>query len=105
MAQYGYYYTKEEVDKIAEKHGWVLVKHQPEIYMVSYKKAYNGGTARINVYMTKGTVATSLEHPTKGKTQLFRKGLFLWALEEIFRNPRKHTGVGYYTKKNDIKRN
>jgi hypothetical protein len=99
MAQYGYYYTKEDVDLIAQKYGWTMVKWQQEIYMVSYKKAYNGSTARINVYMTKGTVATSMEHPTKGKTQLFRKGiLYLHTLEELFKNPRKHTGLGYYKK-------
>jgi hypothetical protein len=97
MAQYGYYYTKEDIDLIAVKNGWVQVKWQAEIYMVSYKKAYNGGTARINVYITKATVGTALHHPKKGKTQLFRKHVMFDELEKIFINPRVHTRKGYYT--------
>merc|ERR1719446_1127675 len=39
--------------------------------------------------MTTGTVATSLDHPTKGKTLLYRgKRNTFDKLEEVFDNPR-----------------
>jgi hypothetical protein len=50
---------------------------------------------RINVYYTTATVGTCLDHPTQGKTQLFRRGVTLEGLEQIFLNPRVHTGRGY----------
>jgi chorismate mutase len=51
---------------------------------------------RINVYYTTGTVGTCLDHPTGGKTQLFRRDVDYELLKEIFENPRAHTGTGYY---------
>merc|ERR1719369_116155 len=49
--------------------------------------------------MTTGTVATSLEHPTQGKTQLYRGQRNTFEeLEEIFQNPRVHTDSGYKTR-------
>ena len=51
---------------------------------------------RINVYYTTGTVATCLDHPRSGKTQLFRRNQTLDDIGMIFANPRQHTGVGYY---------
>ena len=51
--------------------------------------------ARINVYYTTRTVGTAMEHPTQGKTQLFRRNCTPSELLEIFKNPRFHTGRGY----------
>ena len=48
-----------------------------------------------NVYYTTGTVATCLNHPRQGKTQLFRRNMTLPDLKSIFQNPRVHSGVGY----------
>merc|ERR1719431_874401 len=52
--------------------------------------------------MTTGTVATSLDHPTKGKTLLYRgKRNTFDQLEEVFDNPRvsdKLTDSGYKTR-------
>merc|ERR1740137_418284 len=49
--------------------------------------------------MKTGTVATSIEHPTKGKTQLYRGQRNTFdELEEIFDNPRVHTESGYRTR-------
>ena len=55
----------------------------------------DGGTIRINVYYTTGTVSTSLDHPRQGKTQMFRRDCGLREVEEIMTNPRVHTGRGY----------
>lgn len=84
-------------ERLARKHGWEKIDHQKNILMVSYRR----GGQRFNYYYSKGTVATSMPHPTKGKTQLFRKGVKEEnALDELFNNPRAHTqemGLkGYY---------
>ena len=50
------------------------------------------------MYYTTGTVATCILHPSKGKTQLFRRNMTADDLDLILQNPRTHTGVGYYTK-------
>ena len=85
---------KEAIDIIAKRHGYVCFDFQENIGMASY----SDGATRINVYMTKMTVATCLNHPKKGPTQLFRKNVDQKMLEEIFAYPRKHTGMGYYKK-------
>eukprot|EP00978_Attheya_sp_CCMP212_P042691 scaffold264884_cov28-Attheya_sp.AAC.2 len=41
------------------------------------------------------TVATCIDHPRSGKTQLFRRNQTMTELELLFSNPRSHTGVGY----------
>lgn len=89
---------KKEIDKIAKKHGWDSLDFQSNIGLVSYEKLFRGWPARINVYMTKMTVATCLDHPNKGKTQLFRRHVDPDLLEKIFENPRVHTDKGYRQK-------
>jgi hypothetical protein len=89
-----YRIPKETIDEIAKKHDYNCISYQENIGMVSY----SDGSTRINVYMTKMTVATCLNHPTKGPTQLFRKNVDVKQLDEIFAYPRKHTGKGYYKK-------
>jgi len=89
-----YKIPKEEIDKIAKENGYVCFDYQENIGMASY----SDGATRINIYLTKMTVATCLKHPKKGATQLFRKNVTLKMLNEIFDYPRKHTGKGYYKK-------
>jgi hypothetical protein len=87
--------AKEDIDNIAANNGYVCFDFQENIGMASY----SDGSTRINVYLTKMTVATCLNHPKRGPTQLFRKNVDRKMLKEIFEYPRKHTGKGYYTKK------
>ena len=62
--------------------------------------SFKAGPVRINVWITTGTVSTSLDHPKAGKTQLFRKnGPDYEMLDRIFENPRVHSGSGYREKK------
>jgi len=89
-----YKIPKETIDQIAKKHGYVCFDFQENIGMASY----SDGATRINIYMTKMTVATCLNHPKKGPTQLFRKNVTESMLDDIFEYPRKHTGKGYYKK-------
>lgn len=83
------------VREVARENGWAELCHQPESRMVSFMHAQR----RINYYYTAGTVATCIEHPKYGRSQLFRRGVFSKdELTEIFQNPRTHTGRGYFQK-------
>lgn len=84
----------EVIEALAKSEGYNRIDFQENIGMISYS---DGGT-RINIYLTKMTVATCLNHPKKGATQLFRKNVNYETLKEIFEYPRKHTGKGYYKK-------
>ena len=91
----------DAIRSIANKHGYEELSHSEDSRVVSFR----GGPAkstRINVYYTTGTVGTCLNHPKRGKTQLFRRDMSLDNLENIFENPRVHTGGGYYTRRHSI---
>ena len=90
-----YRIPKESIDPIAAEHGFNPIDYQENIGMVSY----SDGATRINIYLSKMTVATCLKHPKKGATQLFRKNVSFEQLQAIFAYPRIHTGKGYYKKK------
>ena len=84
----------ELVVLIAEKSGWKYIDYQENIGMISFIK----GSDRINVYLSKMTLSTSVTHPKNGKTQLFRRYITEQECREIFKNPRQHTNKGYYRK-------
>lgn len=84
----------EVIDALAKAENYFKIDFQENIGLVSY----SDGQTRINIYLTKMTVATCLTHPKKGATQLFRKNVNTEMLKEIFEYPRKHTGKGYYKK-------
>jgi len=85
-------YPLSDIDALANKEGWLKIDYQENLGMVSYSK----DRVRVNVYLSKMTVSTAMKHPKKGKTQLFRRDVSLEQLAELFKNPRKHTGKGYY---------
>ena len=87
----------KSIKKMANEHGWGFHDHQANIGLISFVKIIAGDPARINIYMTKMTVATCISHPKKGKTQLFRKNVSEKLLAKIFKNPRIHTHKGYRT--------
>lgn len=86
---------RKEITALAKKYGWSLLCYQENIGMISFHKVIKADLARINIYLTKMTVATCLKHPKHGKTQMFRKFVDMKLLEKIFKNPRVHTGRGY----------
>lgn len=87
------------VEKIAKKEGCEKISLNKKSSVISFHKFIEGtGAVRINVYWTTGTVGTCINHPRQGKTQLFRRDIDLDKLREIFRNPRVHTGNGYFKK-------
>lgn len=91
--------TKEQLESMAKTHGWKLHDYQENIGMISFVKIYKSDPARINIYITKMTVATCINHPRQGKTQLFRKKVNAKLMAEIFNDPRVHTRIGYQRKK------
>ena len=92
--------NESELDRIAEENGWKkLTCLQPA--MSSYTRDPN---ERINFYLSTGTAGTCLNHPTQGKTQLFRRGLDMATASTLLRNPRQHTGRGYKRKASEPRR-
>lgn len=63
------------------------------------KLTYWNGKVFIDIFLKSSIVATILEHPKHGKTILYRKDVTLKQLAKIFKNPRQHTGKGYYKAK------
>lgn len=87
---------KAAVRRLAKKHGWTEeVAKDTNVLIFS---RYFEGHQQVNVWWRTGTVATSLKHPNKGKTQLYRRNVSMQMMLEIFKNPRVHTDLGYYTK-------
>jgi hypothetical protein len=82
----------------AKDNGWkeIAVKPGDVGRMESYVREGSGGRERLNYYPSTGCVGTSMDHPSQGKTQMFRRDV---PVDQIMENPRTHTGHGYQTKK------
>lgn len=89
----------EIIREIAIKRGWTEIDHQENIFMLSF----TSDERRVNVYYSKMTVATALRHPTSGNTQIYRRNVGYKLLKKIFDNPRVHTGLGYWRKRNHLR--
>ena len=68
------------------------IDYNPQSRVISFR--HQDG-ARVNVYYTTRTIGTALDHPSQGKTQLFRRQCTNEELVIILKNPRVHTGHGY----------
>jgi len=93
-------YCSWDVKELANDYGWTELPTHPndEGRMLSFYSSEHGGV-KANVYIKTGTVATSLDHPTQGKTQLYKGQRDTFEkLEEVFDNPRVHTSSGYQTR-------
>lgn len=82
--------------RIAKENGYRIDHRNRQRYLLRFISDNNNWM--VDVWFTKMTVGTYLNHPRQGKTQLFRKNVSLELLDEIFKNPRIHTGKGYQTK-------
>eukprot|EP00027_Filamoeba_sp_ATCC50430_P013315 CAMPEP_0168565190 /NCGR_PEP_ID=MMETSP0413-20121227/13685_1 /TAXON_ID=136452 /ORGANISM="Filamoeba nolandi, Strain NC-AS-23-1" /LENGTH=86 /DNA_ID=CAMNT_0008596989 /DNA_START=46 /DNA_END=303 /DNA_ORIENTATION=+ len=56
---------------------------------------YTRDNVKMDYYYTTGTVKTSMDHPSQGKTQMFRRELSNQEFSQVLDNPRSHTGKGY----------
>lgn len=84
----------ENIRFVAKVYGWQETRHDKYNCHLRFQKK----GMIMNIYYTKMTVGTALEHPTLGKTQLFRKHVSMDLLEKLFENPRHHTDKGYMKK-------
>lgn len=89
-------FSLDEVRAVAEQFGYTEIGRNEISRVVSFCKE----SVRINVYYTTRTVGTCLNHPARGKTQLFRREVSMDQLAQIFDNPRSHTGKRYYSRQN-----
>ena len=81
----------------AEKHNWKIIGFYAATFHMIL--GHRGKGQQMNIYLTSLTVQTVMNHPKRGVSQLNRKGLDIFQIEEVFKNVRKHTGKGYYVKR------
>ena len=87
--------TKQFIIVLAVNTGWSFpLEEQPNALMISFFK----GDMRVNVYYTTMTVSTAIDHPVKGRCQMYRRNVTQRQLASIFQNPRVHLGKGYHHK-------
>jgi hypothetical protein len=92
---------ENRLDGLATTHGWKkLSTETSRAAMTSYSRQ----DMRLNFWLSTGTVGSYLDHPHQGKTQLFRREVDMKQAEDIFVNPRVHTGAGYQRREHDKKR-
>lgn len=82
----------KQVRIAAKQFGWIEFDHQENIMMISF----TNGPDRINVYYSRMTVATVIDHPKHGRNTLYRRGVRYPDLLKIFENPRTHLHTGYH---------
>lgn len=80
------------IQKIARREGWEIIDHQTNVFMLSFVRGFQ----TINVNYSNMEVVTNINHPKKGRTRLFRKGVNMDLLRKLFVDPRYHTDKGYY---------
>jgi hypothetical protein len=92
---------ENRLDGLATTHGWnKLSTETSQAAMASYSCQ----DTRLNFWLSTGTVGSYLDHPRQGKTQLFRREVDMQQADEIFQNPRVHTGAGYQRREHAQKR-
>jgi len=89
-----WYERIKKIRDLADLNSWQEIDLQEKTTMISFRKA----GMRMNIYYTKMTVGTAMRHPKMGSTQLYRRHVTDEQLYKLMRNPRHHTGRGYYKK-------
>ncbi len=84
----------ERIRQIATAASWQEVGLNEVSKVISFIN--NDETVKINIYYTTMTVSTCMDHPSMGKTQLFRRNISFEELKIILDDPRWHSNRGYY---------
>jgi hypothetical protein len=84
----------------ADVHKWDCIA----FYAASFHIILRRKNDKMNVYLSTMTIQTCMNHPSKGNTQLNRRNLSPEQMEQLFINPRVHTGKGYYHVKKGVKK-
>lgn len=88
----GWPLSESELDRMASAQGWTKLSTESSTAPMS---SYRKDSSRLNFWLSTGTVGSYLDHPTQGKTQLFRREITMDEAPQLFANPRQHTGRGY----------
>ena len=94
-------YNLGDVRLAAIQSGLCEIYFNAESRVISFSPNRSGTVVeypRINVYYSTRTVGTCIDHPQRGKTQIFRRNVDLELLRRLMRAPRLHTGRGYYVR-------
>lgn len=90
----------EKIKLLGEAWGWRVGTYNKQNKSLLFRPMdLKSPFKNLIVYSTTMTVSTAMKHPKMGDTQLYRRNVSMTALEKIFKNPRIHTGRGYYNKK------
>ncbi len=71
---------------------WAIVQWEP----LTFKLIITDKVCKMSIYLSTMTIQTAMNHPTKGKTQLTRRGITLKEFKKLLDNPRYHTNKGYH---------
>lgn len=89
-------YDIEGIIQLASEYGWVLKARDKAPKTLEFLKENEDGLpSKMMVWYSTGRVATTVNHPTKGRNQMYRTEVGWGLLEELFKNPRLHTDRGY----------
>ena len=87
---------EQVLDRMAVSNDWT--KHNTHNISCS-TASYVKEDKMLTFWLSTGTVGSYLNHPVQGKTQLFRRSITHSEAEQLFKQPRTHTGKGYQKRK------
>lgn len=96
---------RHKISKIFRKYaydlGYRLYLNNNQYVIFLEKDCKNTGWIKIGIYYSPKrlgmyTVSTYIDHPKMGPGQLYRRELRESEVKQILKNPRVHTGKGYY---------
>ena len=93
-----------DVKLAAQDRCWRCVYTNEQESVVSFSVDRARETISVNVFYDKAVVGIVTYHPRMGKTQSFKHKVGLADLKKIFRDPKAHTGDGYYNIKKQKKK-
>lgn len=89
-----------DVDELAEQASWFgyqECQYDRNEGVIAFERFIGNDRELVRVWWRTHTVGTYLNHPSQGKSQLFRRSVNGYAeMDAIFQNPRTHTGYGYH---------
>ena len=87
-----------EVIEQAKRQGWTCTRYEHgQGQLVFLERWMREDKYMLHVWCTTGTIGSYLDHPTQGKTQLYRRNIDDYSmLRQILNDPRTHTGQGYH---------
>jgi len=94
-------YDADDVLAVAADEGYALCQRCDREGVLAFRRELRNVAQLVRVWHRTGTVGTYLKHPSKGKTQLYRRRVEdLRTLRALFDDPRCHTHDGYQRRVN-----